>query len=152
VEEGDMTAILVLHGPNLNMLGQREPDVYGTTTLTEVDGAIAAHAALRGVRVECRQSNHEGVLVDAIQGAAGQGFAAIVINPGALTHYSHALRDAIAGGGVPAVEVHLSNVHGRELFRHRSVTAGACRGQIAGFGVHSYTLGLDAALACLAPR
>ncbi len=147
-----MTAILVLHGPNLNLLGQREPGVYGTTTLAEVDGAIAAHAALRGVRVECRQSNHEGVLVDAIQGAAGQGFAAIVINPGALTHYSYALRDAIAGGRVPAVEVHLSNVHGREPFRHRSVTAGACRGQIAGFGVHSYTLGLDAALACLAPR
>jgi 3-dehydroquinate dehydratase-2 len=152
VEEGDMTAILVLHGPNLNLLGQREPCVYGTTTLAEVDRAIATHAALRGVRVECRQSNHEGVLVDAIQSAAGQGFGAIVINPGALTHYSYALRDAIAGVGVPTVEVHLSNVHGREPFRHRSVTAGACRGQIAGFGVHSYTLGLDAALACLALR
>jgi 3-dehydroquinate dehydratase-2 len=147
-----MTAILVLHGPNLNMLGQREPGVYGTATLAEVDAAIAAHAATRGIRVECRQSNHEGVLVDAIQGAAGEGFAAIVLNPGALTHYSFALRDAIAAVALPAVEVHLSNVHGREPFRHRSVTAGACRGQIAGFGVHSYTLGLDAALACLARR
>jgi 3-dehydroquinate dehydratase-2 len=145
-----MTAILVLHGPNLNLLGQREPTVYGTTTLAEVDAAIRTHAASRGVRVECRQSNHEGVLIDAIQGAAGEGFAAIVINPGALTHYSYALRDAIAGVSVPTVEVHFSNVHGREPFRHRSVTAGACRGQIAGFGVHSYVLGVEAALACLA--
>src|SRR5262249_43799878 len=143
---------LVLHGPNLNLLGQREPGVYGTTTLTEVDAALAAHAASRGVRVECRQSNHEGSLIDAIQGAAGQGFAAIVINPGALTHYSYALRDAIAGVTLPVVEVHLSNVYGREPFRRRSVTAGACRGQIAGFGTHSSLLGLDAALACLPPR
>jgi len=145
-----MTAILVLHGPNLNLLGQREPAVYGTTTLAEVDAAIHKHAASRGIRVECRQSNHEGVLIDAIQSAASEGFAAIVINPGALTHYSFALRDAIAGVSVPAVEVHFSNVHGREPFRHRSVTAGACRGQIAGFGVHSYVLGVEAALACLA--
>ena len=147
-----MTAILVLHGPNLNLLGQREPGVYGTATLAEVDAAIAAHAASRGVRVECRQSNHEGVLVDAIQGAAAQGFAAIVINPAAFTHYSYAIRDAIAAAALPVVEVHLSNVHGREPFRHRSVTAGACRGQIAGFGVHSYALGLDGALACLPRR
>src|SRR5262249_42760819 len=149
-EESDMTAILVLHGPNLNLLGQREPGVYGTTTLAQVDAAIAAHAASRGIRVEGRQSNHEGALIDAIQSAASEGFAAIVINPGALTHYSYALRDALAAVTLPAVEVHLSNVHGREPFRHRSVTAGACRGQIAGFGVHSYTLGVEAALACLA--
>jgi 3-dehydroquinate dehydratase-2 len=147
-----MTAILVLHGPNLNLLGQREPGVYGTSTLAEVDAAIAAHAASRGVRVECRQSNHEGVLVDAIQGAAAQGFVAILVNPAAFTHYSYAIRDAIAAVPLPVVEVHLSNIHGREPFRHRSVTAGACRGQIAGFGVHSYVLGLDAVLACLPRR
>jgi 3-dehydroquinate dehydratase-2 len=109
-----MTAILVLHGPNLNRLGQREPDVYGTDTLAELDAAIAAHAAARGVRVECRQSNHEGVLVEAIQEAAAQGFSAIVINPAAFTHYSYAIRDAIAAGRLPVVEVHLSNVHARE--------------------------------------
>ena len=102
-----MTAILVLHGPNLNLLGQREPEVYGRLTLTEIDLAVARHAEARGVRVDCRQSNHEGVLVDWIHGAAGQGFAAIVINAGALTHYSYALRDAVAAVGLPVVEVHL---------------------------------------------
>jgi 3-dehydroquinate dehydratase II len=146
-----MTAILVLHGPNLNLLGQREPAVYGTTTLPEIDAAIRAHAAARGVKVECRQSNHEGALVDAIQRAAAEGFAAIVINPAALTHYSYALRDAIASVPVPVVEVHLSNIHAREPFRQRSVTAGACRGQIGGFGAQSYLLALDALVASL-PR
>jgi 3-dehydroquinate dehydratase-2 len=144
-----MTAILVLHGPNLDRLGQREPGVYGTVTLAAVDAALARHAAARGVRVECRQSNHEGVLVEAIHGAGEQGFQAVVVNPGALTHYSYALRDAIAAVTVPTVEVHLSNIHARESFRRRSVTAAACRGQISGFGLHSYLLGLDAALACL---
>jgi 3-dehydroquinate dehydratase-2 len=144
-----MTAILVLHGPNLNLLGQREPAVYGQVTLAEVDAALARHAAARGVRVECRQSNHEGVLVDAVQAAAGQGFAAIVLNAGALTHYSYALRDAVGGVALPVVEVHLSNVHAREPFRRHSVLAPVCRGQIAGFGLQSYLLGLDAALACL---
>jgi 3-dehydroquinate dehydratase-2 len=145
-----VTAILVLHGPNLNLLGQREPGVYGRLSLAEVDAALAERAGRLGVRVECRQSNHEGVLVDAVQGAAAQGFQAIVLNPGALTHYSYALRDAIAAVPLPVVEVHLSNVHAREPFRQRSVTAAACRGQVAGFGLHSYLLGLEAALACLA--
>jgi 3-dehydroquinate dehydratase-2 len=145
-----MTAILVLHGPNLNLLGQREPGVYGRATLADVDAAITAHAKSCGIRVECRQSNHEGLLIDAIQGAAAQGFAAIVINPGAFTHYSYAIRDAVAAVPLPVVEVHLSNVHAREPFRQHSVIAGACRGQIAGFGPQSYILGLDAALACLA--
>jgi 3-dehydroquinate dehydratase-2 len=145
-----MPAILVLHGPNLNLLGQREPGVYGSLTLAEVDGAIGRHAAARGVKVECRQSNHEGFLIEAIQGAAGEGFAAVVLNPGALTHYSYALRDAIAGVGLPVVEVHLSNVHAREEFRRHSVTAGVCRGQISGFGPTSYLLGVDAALAAVA--
>jgi len=147
-----MPSILVLHGPNLNLLGRREPGVYGTLTLADVDAAIARHAAARGTEVACRQSNHEGVLVEAIQRAADEGFAAVVLNPGAFTHYSYALRDAIASVAVPVVEVHLSNVHAREPFRRRSVTASVCRGQIAGFGVQSYLLGLDAALACLAGR
>jgi 3-dehydroquinate dehydratase-2 len=141
-----MTSILVLHGPNLNLLGQREPGVYGALTLVEVDRAVTEHARARGARVECRQSNHEGVLVDAVHGAGAEGFAAIVVNPGAFTHYSYALRDAIAAVATPVVEVHLSNVHAREPFRRRSVTAPVCRGQIAGFGLQSYLLGIDAAL------
>jgi len=145
-----MTAILVLHGPNLNLLGQREPGVYGRLTLAEIDAAVVRHAEARGIRVECRQSNHEGVLVDWVHGAPGQGFAAVVVNPGAFTHYSYALRDAVAGISLPVVEVHLSNVYAREGFRHQSVIAAACRGQVAGFGLHSYLLGVDAALACLA--
>lgn len=147
-----MKTILVLHGPNLNLLGQRETGVYGKLTLGEVDAAIAQHAATRGVGVECRQSNHEGVLVEAIQKAPEDGFDAIVINPGALTHYSYALRDAIAAVAIPVVEVHLSNVHARESFRQLSVTAAVCRGQISGFGPQSYLLGLDAAVACLGGR
>lgn len=145
-------AILVLHGPNLNLLGTREPGVYGTLTLRQIDERVRRHAAARGVRATCRQSNHEGVLVDWIHGARGEGFAAIVLNPGAFTHYSLVLRDAVAGVGLPVVEVHLSNVHAREPFRHRSVIAPVAVGQIAGFGAESYVLGLDAALAALAPR
>ena len=137
-----MTAILVLHGPNLNLLGEREPGVYGRASLAELDSAIARHAEARGVRVECRQSNHEGVLVDHLQQGAAQGFAAVVLNPGALGHYSYALRDAIAGIGLPVVEVHLTNPNAREPFRHASFISGAALGLVQGFGVDSYLLGL----------
>ncbi|MCI0548106.1 MAG: type II 3-dehydroquinate dehydratase [Candidatus Rokubacteria bacterium] len=139
--------ILILHGPNLNLLGTREPDVYGSLTLAQVDQAIRLHAAGRGAAVTCRQSNHEGQLVDWIQRARRDGFGAIVLNPGALTHYSIALRDAVAAIDVPVIEVHLSNVHAREPFRRHSVIAPVASGQIAGFGATSYLLGVDAALA-----
>lgn len=138
--------VLVLHGPNLNLLGTREPAVYGRTTLARLDGEIQRHAARRGAKAVCRQSNHEGQLIDWIQGAAQEGFRAIVINPGALTHYSLALRDAVSAVSVPVIEVHLSNIHAREEFRRHSVIAAAARGQIAGFGPASYLLGVDAAL------
>jgi 3-dehydroquinate dehydratase-2 len=136
--------ILVLHGPNLNLLGTREPSVYGRTTLAQVDAMLRDHARRGGHRVECRQSNHEGQLVDWLQGAQREGFAGVVLNPGAFTHYSFALRDAVAAIALPVVEVHLSNVHGREEFRRHSVIAAVARGQIAGFGPRSYLLGFDA--------
>jgi 3-dehydroquinate dehydratase II len=136
--------ILVLHGPNLNLLGTREPGVYGKVTLAEVDRMIREHARRRGGSVECRQSNLEGQLVDWLQAAQREGFDGIVFNPGAFTHYSIALRDAVAAIKLPVVEVHLSNVHGREEFRRHSVIAAVARGQIAGFGPQSYLLGFDA--------
>jgi 3-dehydroquinate dehydratase-2 len=139
-------AALVLHGPNLNLLGRREPAVYGRTSLAAVDRLVKEHGRKRGVRVDCRQSNHEGQLVDWLQGAGHEGFMGVVFNPGAFTHYSIALRDAVAAIDVPVVEVHLSNVHAREEFRRRSVIAPAARGQISGFGPQSYLLGLDALL------
>jgi len=141
-----MTSVLVLHGPNLNLLGAREPAVYGALSLREVDRLIQAHARRRGVRVECRQSNAEGQLIEWLQRAEAAGFAGVVFNPGAFTHYSVALRDAVAAIRVPVVEVHLSNVHGREEFRRHSMIAGVARGQISGFGPRSYLLGLDALL------
>jgi 3-dehydroquinate dehydratase-2 len=136
--------ILVLHGPNLNLLGTREPGVYGRTTLAQVDAMLRDHARRGGHRVECRQSNHEGQLVDWLQAAQREGFAGVVFNPGAFTHYSFALRDAVAAIALPVVEVHLSNVHGREEFRRQSVIAAVARGQISGFGPRSYLLGFDA--------
>jgi 3-dehydroquinate dehydratase II len=145
------SGVLVLHGPNLNLLGTREPTVYGSLSLAELDQMIKAHARLRRVSVECRQSNVEGQLIGWLQAAERDGFRGIVFNPGAFTHYSIALRDAVAGIAVPVVEVHLSNIHGREEFRRHSVIAGVARGQIAGFGPLSYLLGLDALLALSGP-
>ena len=133
--------ILVLHGPNLNLLGTREPTIYGRTTLAAIDAALHALAAELGVELECRQSNHEGVLLDWIHEG---GFDGLVINPGALTHTSLALADAIAGVARPAVEVHLSNVHAREPIRRRSYVGPKCLGTIGGFGARSYTLALRA--------
>ena len=143
----------MLHGPNLNLLGTRETTVYGRTTLAAVNRLIRDHARRRGARVECRQSNFEGQLIEWLHGAERDGFAGVVLNPGAFTHYSLALRDAVAGIGIPVVEVHLSNVHAREEFRRHSVIAPVARGQIAGFGAASYLLGLDALLVILgSPR
>ena len=138
--------ILVLHGINLNMLGKRESDVYGLATLAQVDKAIKALAAELGVKVATFQSNGEKEMVERIHAAHGEDFAAVVINAGAWTHYSYGLRDALAILTVPVIEVHMSNIHAREAFRHESVIAPIARGQITGFGVESYLLGLRAAV------
>jgi 3-dehydroquinate dehydratase II len=138
--------ILVIHGPNLNLLGSRDPTLYGSATLAEIDARLHERARARGAEVDCTQSNLEGEIVTVVQQARGR-YHAIVINPGGYSHTSVAIRDALEACGVPAVEVHLSNLYAREPFRHTSLTAARCVGVISGFGPRSYELGLDAALA-----
>lgn len=138
-----MAKILVIHGPNLNLLGNREPEIYGTLTLDRINTMIRSLGEELGLETENFQSNHEGAIIDKIHAAIGQ-VNGIIINPGAYTHYSLAIRDAIASVPVPVVEVHLSNVHAREEFRRHSVIAPVAQGQIAGFGADSYLLGLRA--------
>lgn len=140
-----MARVLVIHGPNLNLLGQREPGVYGILTLAQINAKLEKLAQELQVEVEIFQSNHEGAIVEAIQGAFGR-IDAIVINPAAYTHTSVAIRDALLAVSLPTVEVHLSNVHKREEFRHRSLVADVAVGQVTGFGLDSYLLGLRAAL------
>ncbi len=142
--------LLFLNGPNLNLLGKREPGIYGKTTLAEIETTVRQRAGELGVAVDFRQSNSEGELVTWIQQAVGE-FGAVVLNAGAYTHTSIALRDAISATGIPTVEIHLSNIHAREEFRHHSMIAAVCRGQICGFGPHSYVLGLEAALSLIKP-
>ena len=138
--------VLVLHGINLDMLGKRDPATYGTTTLAEIDEGLRALASELGVEIEAFHTNHEGAMCERIHAAHKSGVDAVVINAGAWTHYSYGIRDALAILTVPVVEVHLSNVHAREVWRHESVFSQVVRGQIAGFGIDSYLLGLRAAV------
>ena len=145
-----MDKILVLHGPNLNLLGTREPEIYGRTTLADINGMIAARAKEAGIAADLLQSNHEGVLVDALQDAPKKGYAFVILNAAAFTHYSVAIRDAIAAIATPVIEVHLSNIHQREEFRHHSVISPVVMGQIAGFGADSYMAALEVVIRRLA--
>jgi 3-dehydroquinate dehydratase-2 len=145
MEKSESLRVLVLHGPNLNMLGLREPEIYGHTTLADIDASIVALGRELGVEVDIFQSNHEGALVGRIQAARGQ-FRAIVINAGAYTHTSVAILDALLSVSLPVVEIHLSNLYKREAFRHHSYIASMAVGQICGFGAESYLLGLRAAV------
>lgn len=143
-----MAKILVIHGPNLNLLGRREVDVYGKVTIDEINSALKKIAGEEGVEIEIVQSNHEGEIVELI-GKSKNKTDALVINPAAYTHTSVAIRDAISATEIPAVEVHLSNIYAREEFRHTSLTAPVCKGQVSGFGIHSYILGLKAAMSLI---
>ena len=136
-----MHRILVLHGPNLNATGTREPETYGRATLADIDGRLRALASELRVEVECFQSNHEGALIDALYQARGRA-QGVLLNPGGLAHTSVALRDAVTGSGLPVIEVHLSNPQAREAFRHRSLLSGAAAGVVQGFGLDSYLLAL----------
>lgn len=139
--EGGAMKILILHGPNLNLLGTREPEVYGTMTLEDINSKLIELGRELGVEVKCQQSNHEGALIDALHEARSWADG-VIFNPGAYTHTSIALRDAISAIQIPVIEVHLSNVYAREEFRHRSMISGVCRGKVVGFGWRSYALGL----------
>lgn len=144
-------SILVINGPNLNLLGSREPQVYGHTTLADIEADLTRMAADEGVALHCFQSNHEGALIDRIHAARADGTECIVINPGGLTHTSVALRDALAGVALPFIEVHISNVHQREEFRHRSLLSAVAVGVICGLGVNGYRLALQHALTLCTP-
>ncbi len=135
--------ILLLNGPNLNLLGSREPEVYGSATLSDIEDEAARVAEAAGARIACFQSNHEGALIDRIHAAKAEGVDAIVINPGGLTHTSVALRDALSGVGLPVIEVHISNIHQREPFRHQSYISGIAAGVICGLGVEGYRLAIE---------
>lgn len=138
--------LLVIHGPNLNLLGVREPEIYGKKTLQQIDVRIAEEATALSVSVRMMQSNHEGEIIDALH-EARENTAAVILNPGAYTHYSYAIADAISAIGIPVIEVHLSNIYAREAFRRTSVIAPVCAGTIAGFGAESYLLAMRAAVA-----
>lgn len=137
-----MKKIALLNGPNLDRLGKREPDIYGSTSLSELESALLAEAQALGVFLHCFQSNHEGALIDEINRLADEGFDGGIINPGGYTHTSVALRDALSGSGIEWLEVHISNIHRRERFRRHSYSAGACIGQISGLGISGYRIGL----------
>lgn len=139
-----MTKILLINGPNLNRLGKREPAHYGSSTLEDLEAQLNQQAERLDVKLICFQSNHEGAIIDKLHWSEDHGMDGVIINPGAFTHYSYAIRDAIAGIDVPVIEVHISNIHARESFRHQSVTAPVSAGQIVGLGTQGYELALQA--------